>query len=93
MSYAEMFIERSFGEHQSGMKTGGNIDWKRRIFRYCLELDLLHDDLAKILQFLTRVPKVQKARNLSPVRWALRYHVYNFHVRVSAYREKLYELL
>ena len=63
------------------------------ILLYCLELDTLHNDLEQIVGRVRRTPRVERARTLSHIEWALRYHVYNFHIRVSAYREKLYKLL
>lgn len=68
-------------------------DLTRRTGRYCIELDCLHSDLEQIIRRIKRVRKVTKARKLSNIRWALAYHVDNFHVRVAAYREKLYRLV
>lgn len=84
---------RPTGDRPPRVQTNGAADRQNKILRYGIELDHLHDDLGQILKRITGLPKVQKTRNLSRIRWGLRYHVYNFHVRVSAYREKLYELL
>ena len=93
MHYAVVFFERFCGQRSDTQTTTKEFDRWKSILLYCLELDTLHDDLEQIVARVKRIPKVERAHKLSHIQWALRYHVYNFHMRVSAYREKLYKLL